>query len=107
MVSHHRRDRLSSEDAPAIELAAIEQHLGESQIIGDRGQQSAAAREHAAGIGELLGEQRSERLQLPIGAMHEDARDVTRHRGRRMKRGCRHPERTKERAVEIRVECHA
>ena len=44
MVGRHVGDGLRAQDAPAIERAAVEQHLAEARVVHDRADHAAAAR---------------------------------------------------------------
>src|SRR5829696_7323959 len=44
MIRRHQRDRRAAQDPRAVELAAVEQHLAEAQVIG-RGRNGAGAPE--------------------------------------------------------------
>src|SRR6266404_2511535 len=43
MIRHHQFDRFATEDLFALELSAVEKHLGKAQIIARRRKQTAAA----------------------------------------------------------------
>ena len=54
LVVRHEVDRVRREDADAIQLAAVEQHLEEAGVVGGGRDQSRAPREAAARAGDVI-----------------------------------------------------
>ena len=52
MVGTHHLDRFAAEQAVAVEHAAVEQQLGEAQIVAKGRNEAAAARDKNGGFGE-------------------------------------------------------
>ncbi len=54
VVLQHPFDRLAAQQAHTFQLAAVQQHLAEAEVIPGRGDQPAAAKGLAGGLGDIV-----------------------------------------------------
>ncbi len=81
VIPRHQVDGLAPQHADAVQLAAVEQHLGEAQIVGRGGDQPHAARGIGARLGKGAGGRCVQQAQLALDSAIQRRKAVQLVRG--------------------------